>query len=140
MAFRTAGLADRLAALLIARGYVKSGKSGHEPDVPKLMRTLGYDKQNVFNWLHGTTPDNASLAKLENDFGVPWGWLLIGEDEIKRGYRYVIEREQSAASGKIPGGSRGSPPEPRLLGKPSPGAELPAQLTPGEAKERRKRA
>lgn len=80
MAFRAEGLAARLGGRMKALGFINTKG---QPDVPRFATELRYQRQSVYNWLKGTTPDNKALRRLEDDLGVPWPWLLIGDDGYK---------------------------------------------------------
>lgn len=117
MAFKAEGFSRRLTEEMFRLGYMTAEKT---PDVPRFSRDHGYERQNVYNWLKGTTPDNASLEKLEKDLGVPWQLLLIGRDGYGAIKRYLDERDRGESIAHIRSSPRATPLEKRARDRRRP--------------------
>lgn len=75
MALKVPGCTERIAELWAA---VHAGNPRLSQRQFALDNKLDPTKFN--NWTKGTQPDYEGLEQLQRVFGVPWQWILVGDD------------------------------------------------------------
>jgi transcriptional regulator with XRE-family HTH domain len=72
----------------------------------KFCKDKPFSQQQLSDWLGETTPNFDSLVKIGEAFGIPWQFLLVGEEGLEALKKWDADRKRGR-----PGGDRPTAPD-----------------------------
>lgn len=75
-----------------------------------VAQAVGLDPGLLYSWIKSTVPSYEGLLQLQGVLGVPWQWLLIGDDGLEALRRFV--EHEAATTRPHKGNATSAEPEP----------------------------
>ena len=77
-----------------------------------LATTLAVNTNQIYRWQKDQMPGRAMLEKIAEAMGVPWEWLLVGDEGAEHLRRYMSKRGGPGAAARSPQGDSVPAPHP----------------------------